>query len=253
LLNDWREGAPSAGTQKSGRRPAVRPDVVVGFLEDDPDQAALVAHWLEEAGYGTRLFRSAGEFRRRQGSEAVDLLLLDWMLPDANGPDIVDWVRFSANSMLPVIFLTARGSEADVVRGLAAGGDDYVIKPARRAELIARVAAALRRNGTDDGSLGTIDVAPFVIDSRRRRVGVAGKDVSLTQREFDLAMFLFRRHGRIVSRDSLLENVWNLSASVSTRTVDTHVSRLRKKLELNGEHGWRLAAIYQHGYRLEQT
>jgi DNA-binding response OmpR family regulator len=92
-----------------------------------------------------------------------------------------------------------------------------------------------------------------VIDSRRRRVGVAGKDVSLTQREFDLAMFLFRRHGRIVSRDSLLENVWNLSASVSTRTVDTHVSRLRKKLELNGEHGWRLAAIYQHGYRLEQT
>ena len=82
---------------------------------------------------------------------------------------------------------------------------------------------------------------------------LSGQDVDLTQREFDLASYLFRRQGRIVSRDALLENVWNLSSAVSTRTVDTHVSRLRKKLELGGEHGWRLAAIYQHGYRLEQV
>lgn len=82
---------------------------------------------------------------------------------------------------------------------------------------------------------------------------LGGKDIGLTQREFDLASFLFRRHGRIVSHDALLENVWNLSAAVSTRTVDTHVSPLRKKLGLNGENGWRLAAIYQHGYRLEQV
>ena len=231
----------------------VDPGYVVGFLEDDPDQAALVAHWLEEAGYATRLFRSAGEFRRRQGSEAIDLLLLDWMLPDASGPEIVDWLRCSANSRLPVIFLTALGREADVVRGLDAGGDDYIVKPARRAELVARVAALLRRQASEAGVLGTIDVAPYTIDSVRRRIGIAGIDVILTQREFDLAVYLFRRHGRIVSRDALLENVWNLSASVSTRTVDTHVSRLRKKLALNGEHGWRLAAIYQHGYRLEQT
>ena len=230
-----------------------RLDLVVGFLEDDPDQAALVAHWLEEAGYAARLFRSAAEFRRRQGSEAIDLLLLDWMLPDASGLDIAEWVRFSSNSRLPIIFLTARGSEADVVRGLQAGGDDYVVKPARRAELIARIAAALRRNGIDGDSLEVNDVAPYAIDFKRRRIAFAGRDVGLTQREFDLATFLFRRHGRIVSRDSLLENVWNLSASVSTRTVDTHVSRLRKKLELSGEHGWRLTAIYQHGYRLEQT
>lgn len=241
------------GARIDGARAMANPGYVVGFLEDDPDQAALVAHWLEEAGYVTRLFRSASEFRRRQGSEAVDLLLLDWMLPDASGPEIVDWVRYSANSKLPVIFLTARGREVDVVRGLEAGGDDYVVKPARRAELLARVAALLRRQATAAGTLGTIDVAPYVIDALRRRIGVAGNDVILTQREFDLAMFLFRRHGRIVSRDALLENVWNLSASVSTRTVDTHVSRLRKKLALNGEHGWRLAAIYQHGYRLEQT
>ncbi|HNR91406.1 MAG TPA: response regulator transcription factor [Dokdonella sp.] len=109
----------------------------------------------------------------------------------------------------------------------------------------------LRRHGGDDGGRDSLDVAPYAIDFKRRRIAFAGNEVELTQREFDLATFLFRRHGRIVSRDALLENVWNLTASVSTRTVDTHVSRLRKKLELNGEHGWRLAAIYQHGYRLE--
>ncbi|MBX3690890.1 response regulator transcription factor [Dokdonella sp.] len=226
-------------------------DHVIGIVEDDPDQAALVSHWLEEAGYAVRLFRSAAEFHRRQGSAAVDLLLLDWMLPDSTGPEIAERVRESANSTLPIIFLTARGAEADIVRGLEVGGDDYLVKPPRRAELLARVSAVLRRHGGDDGGRDSLDVAPYAIDFKRRRIAFAGNEVELTQREFDLATFLFRRHGRIVSRDALLENVWNLTASVSTRTVDTHVSRLRKKLELNGEHGWRLAAIYQHGYRLE--
>lgn len=228
-------------------------DLVVGFLEDDPDQAALIAYWLEQAGYTVRLFRSAAEFRRRQGSEAIDLLLLDWMLPDSSGPDIVEWLRSSANAKLPVIFLTARSSESDMVRGLNAGGDDYVVKPAKRQELLARVAAVLRRHGVDGDNAGLLALPPYHVDSKRRRIAFNESDIELTPREFDLATFLFRRHGRIVSRDSLLENVWNMSSAVSTRTVDTHISRLRKKLELNGEHGWRLSAIYQHGYRLEQT
>ena len=106
-------------------------DLVVGLLEDDADQAAVVAEWLEESGYTVRQFRTAAEFRRRQGSEAVDLLLLDWMLPDIAGIDVIAWIRASANSKLPVIFLTARGAEEDLVRALASGGDDYVVKPAK--------------------------------------------------------------------------------------------------------------------------
>jgi len=225
--------------------------LVVGLLEDDQDMAALVAQWLEEAGYAARLFRTVTEYRRRQGSEAVDLLLLDWMLPDGSGIEVIEAIRSSPNSRLPVVFLTARDSEDDIVRGLASGGDDYVVKPPKRRELIARVNTVLRRHGTDVGTGDTIELAPYSLDGKRRRISVDGREVELTQREFDLASFLFRRQGRIVSRDALLENVWNLSAAVSTRTVDTHVSRLRKKLELSGEHGWRLAAIYQHGYRLE--
>jgi DNA-binding response OmpR family regulator len=228
-------------------------DLVIGFLEDDPDQSDLILEWLESAGYRTRLFQSAAEFRRRQGTEAIDLLLLDWMLPDSNGLDVIEWIRSSANADLPVIFLTARTSEADMVRGLNAGGDDYVVKPAKQQELIARVAAVLRRIAIDGIDSGQYDLPPYRVDTRRRRISYAGKDVDLTPREFELATFLFRRHGRIVGRDSLLENVWNMNATVSTRTVDTHISRLRKKLDLNGEHGWRLAAVYQHGYRLEQT
>lgn len=228
-------------------------DAVIGFLEDDPDQADLILHWLEQAGYRTRLYSSASDFRRHQGSEAIDLLLLDWMLPDASGPEVATWIRASANARLPIIFLTARASEADVVRGLNAGADDYVVKPAKQHELVARVAAVLRRIGLDDGGGGCFDVAPYRVDPNRQRIAFDGRDIELTPREFELAAFLFRRHGRIVSRDALLENVWNMNASVSTRTVDTHVSRLRKKLELNGEHGWRLSAVYQHGYRLEQA
>ena len=97
------------------------------------------------------------------------------------------------------------------------------------------------------------NVPPYEIDTQRRRVTLAGTPIKLTDREFDLAVFVFRRHGRIVSRETLLEQVWKLSSAVTTRTVDTHMSRLRKKLKLNGEHGWRLTAVYQHGYRLEQA
>jgi DNA-binding response OmpR family regulator len=228
-------------------------DLVIGLLEDDADQAALVGQWLEDSGYKVRLFRTAAEFRRRQGTATIDLLLLDWMLPDTAGIDVLGWIRTSANARLPVIFLTARNEEEDLVRALSDGGDDYVVKPAKPRELIARIDALLRRHGINGEHGGEIDLPPYRLDPQRRRVSVNGRDIELTQREFDLASFLFRRQGRIVARDALLENVWNLSAAVSTRTVDTHVSRLRKKLDLNGENGWRLAAIYQHGYRLEQV
>lgn len=228
-------------------------EFVIGFLEDDPDQAELIGLWLEQAGYTHRVFRNATEFRRRLGGEAVDLLLLDWMLPDATGLEVLGWIRSSPNADLPVIFLTARSRDEDIVRGLESGGDDYVVKPPKQGELLARVAAVLRRRGAENENGHELSLPPFSIDLQRRRVSLNGNEIELTQREFDLAAYLFRRQGRIVSRDALLENVWNMSASVSTRTVDTHVSRLRKKLELNGEHGWRLTAVYQHGYRLEQT
>lgn len=224
----------------------------VGCLEDDEEQAELLRLWLEHAGYGCALFNSATDFRRRLGGEAVDLLLLDRNLPDSSGLEVLSFIRQSSNAALPVIFLTVSGDEADIVEGLAAGADDYVVKPPKRGELLARVAAVLRRRGGEAEGGDTLDVPPYKLDTLRRQITLDGEPVELTQREYELASYLFRRQGRIVSRDALLENVWNLAGDVSTRTVDTHISRLRKKLGLSGEHGWRLTAVYQHGYRIEQ-
>jgi two-component system response regulator RegX3 len=149
-----------------------------------------------------------------------------------------------------VIFPTARVREEYIVQGLSSGADDYVSKPAKKAEFRARIAAVLRRHGAEAEKMDTPVLGVYIFDLLRRVASIAGRAVELTNREFDLALYLFRRQGRIVSRNSLLEDVWNLSADVSTRTVDTHISRLRKKLELDDQHGWRLASIYQHGYRL---
>lgn len=227
----------------------------IGCLEDDPEQAGLLRLWLEHAGYRCAVFTRAGEFRKRLGSEAVDLLLLDWNLPDANGLEVLEWIRHSPNADLPVVFLTARSDDSDIVEGLQAGADDYVTKPPKQNELLARVRAVLRRRigGGEAEAQASLSLPPYAVDSQRRRISIAGEEIELTQREYELACYLFRRQGRIVSRDALLENIWNLGPSVSTRTVDTHVSRLRKKLHLSGEHGWRLTAIYQHGYRLEPS
>lgn len=224
----------------------------IGCVEDDPDQTELLRLWLEHAGYGCAVFATASDFRRRLGNEAVDLVLLDRSLPDAKGLDVLAWIRQSPNAKLPVIFLTASGDEADIIEGLAAGADDYVVKPPKQGELLARVAAVLRRRSADAEDAEMLDLPPYRIDGRHRQISISGAPVELTQREYELACYLFRRQGRIVSRDALLENVWNLAGGVSTRTVDTHISRLRKKLGLAGENGWRLTAVYQHGYRIEQ-
>ena len=151
-------------------------EVVIGFLEDDADQAELISLWLERAGYTPRVFRSANEFRRRLGIEAVDLLLLDWMLPDATGLDVLAWIRNSTNAELPVIFLTARSLDEDIVKGLESGGDDYVVKPPKQAELLARVAAVLRRRGVDSEASTDLSIPPYHIDLMRRRVAIEGRD-----------------------------------------------------------------------------
>ena len=225
---------------------------VIGLLEDDEDQSRLIAHWLSDAGYQVRPYPSGAEFRRKQGGASVDLLILDWNLPDESGLTILRSLR-DAGSALPVLFLTARTSEDDIVIGLREGADDYIGTPATQRELLARVGALLRRTHFKKDAAEEEDVEPYRIDLARRRVELSGEEIPLTDREFDLALFLFRRRGRVVSREALLETIWNIRGDVATRTVDTHVSRLRKKLGLGGEHGWRLNAVYQHGYRLERS
>lgn len=227
-------------------------NIVVGVVEDDIVQAELFSAMLVAADMRPEVFKTAQDFRKRSGTESIDVLLLDWNLPGISGIDLLRNLRDELFSQLPIILLTANADERDIVYGLQCGADDYIIKPARPAELIARVRSAYRRRNPDSGS-SLADTQPFEFDLRERVLRRNGVVVETTEREFDLLAYFFRRIDRIVSRQMLLTDVWRLGNNVNTRSIDTFVSRLRKSLGLNGESGWKLEGVYQHGYRLVRT
>ena len=223
--------------------------IVVGLVEDDACQTELFSAMLAAAGMRTQPYASVNDFRRRQGVDSVDVLLLDWQLPGVSGIDLLRSLRQQPGPHLPIILLTANRDERDVVFGLECGADDYIVKPPRPAELAARIRTAYRRRRPASESV-LADTDPFVFDLRARELRLHGQLVRVTEREFDLLAYFFCRAERIVSRQMLLSDVWQIDADVSTRSIDTYVSRVRKSLGLNGESGWKLEGVYQHGYRL---
>jgi len=225
----------------------------IAVLEDDASQAKLVQHWIASQGWICRHFASGQDILRTLLRDTYDLVILDWRVPDLSGEEVLRAVRKSVQEPLPVLFTTGRDREEDIVHALKAGADDYLVKPLRRMEFLARVEALLRRSralGRDTEE--PIEAGEFRIDPHGRTLHRAGRGIELTQKEFEMAMLLFRNVGRLLSRSYLLDTVWGISAEVSTRTVDTHASQLRTKLGLYPESGWRLSAVYQHGYRLER-
>lgn len=225
----------------------------VAILEDDPDQAELTKLWLMNAEHTVECYGDAASFLRAVRHDSFDLYVLDWMLPDLSGIEVLKKLRKSMDDYTSVVIVTAKDEEQSIVRGLEAGADDYLVKPVRRAELVARVAAIRRRAMGHKPEEEALDVSPYSLNVKYKTLSLDGKKIGLTNREFELALFFFRNVGKMVSRDHMLESIWGIeNKSVSTRTVDTHVSRLRKKLKLKEENGWVLSAIYQHGYRLEK-
>jgi DNA-binding response OmpR family regulator len=152
---------------------------------------------------------------------------------------------------VPILFVTVRDSEQDIVFALENGADDYMIKPARQKELTARVHALLRRAYPREDE-SRLSFPPFEIDTKRSEIRRDGTKIELTPKEYDLAVILFRNIGRLMSRGHLQESVWGRSGDLATRTVDTHVSQVRKKLDLRPETGFRVVPVYNYGYRLEQ-
>ncbi|HEX2197814.1 MAG TPA: response regulator transcription factor [Burkholderiales bacterium] len=223
----------------------------IAYLEDDSDQAALVRRWLEGAGHVCHHFDRGHGLQRSLASESFDLYLLDWHLPDVDGLQVLQEIRARA-PVSPVIFITARDRDDDIARVLEAGADDYIAKPVRQGELLGRIGAVARRTGGAAAAAQVIELAPFRLHRGARTVEREGSRIALTDKEYALAEFLFLNAGRLVSRQHLLEAVWGLQAKTATRTVDTHMSRLRSKLGLAGDHGWRLASVHQFGYRLER-
>lgn len=226
--------------------------ISIGILEDDKDQSDLLDLWLAEAGYDVFTSATGPDFVRAAQSRGFDLMVLDWMVPEMDGLEVLEWVRHHIRERVPVVFLTTMGEEEQIVTALEAGADDYVTKPARRQELLARVGALARRSGLMDEQPDTLEVGEFELDRRLSQVKKNSEEVALTGREFELAWVLFSNLSKILSREYLLRHIWNVNTAVHTRTVDTHASRLRSKLGLRPENGWKLSSVYHYGYRLEQ-
>jgi two-component system response regulator RegX3 len=223
----------------------------IAVLEDDPDQLSLLMHWLEEAGHRCVGWSRMDEFINEMGSSHFDALILDWVLPEGSGKHALDWLRQSIGWNVAVLVLTARDDSETVVEALSAGADDYVVKPAREQELLARLTAAVRR--ASPSGVMVLKLGSYEVDVSQNQLLIQGKPVSMTQKEFDLGVYFFQNPGKLLSRDHLLNKIWGINTEVDTRTVDTHVSRLRKKLALDGSLGWQMASVYGYGYRLDRS
>jgi two-component system phosphate regulon response regulator PhoB len=218
-------------------------------VDDEEDLLDLIVHHLGSAGYDVVTATSGAKALADIGRESPALVLLDVGLPDISGTDVLRRLRREQPTrQLPVILVTARQEEVDRVVGFELGADDYVTKPFSPRELVLRVQAVLRRARDLGATVGERLVAgPLEIDVPRHLVSVHGESIPLTALEFRLLLDLARRRGRVQNRDDLLERVWRYPGGVETRTVDTHVKRLREKLGAAGE--W-IETVRGVGYRL---
>jgi two-component system phosphate regulon response regulator PhoB len=217
-------------------------------VDDEPDITALVAYHLARAGYRVSTAASGAEAIRSAKEERPDLVILDLMLPGVSGYDVLAELRSREETRdVGVILLTARREEADRIRGLSLGADDYLTKPFSPQELILRVAAVLRRLQSPAVAAGSaVSAGPLTIHRSAHRVVLNGKELTLTVTEYKLLVTLVERRGRVQTRPQLLETVWDAQPDIQTRTVDMHVQRLRTKL---GEAGDLIETVRGFGYR----
>jgi DNA-binding response OmpR family regulator len=221
------------------------------IVEDDRDIAQLLRHHLGSAGYGVRLFPSSAGVLTEGEKQPPALFLLDIMLPGADGMELCRLIRRSPSlSKLPIVFLSARGSEIDRVSGLEQGGDDYIVKPFSPREVIARIKAVLRRF-EKPLEQGVITMGDVKVDSGAMELTVRDKAVTTTATEFRLLDHFVRNPGRVFTRDQLLDAVWRDTAFVTPRSVDVYVRRIREKIEKDPESPRMLRTVRGAGYRFE--
>ncbi|MBR8383918.1 response regulator transcription factor [Burkholderia cenocepacia] len=233
--------------------------MIVAILEDVEQQAKTLASWLRVSGYETIIRPDGDSFIELLRTQKVDVLLLDWDVPGPNGIEVTRWVRQTFADAMPIIIVTQHDSEEDVVFGLNSGADDFLTKPVRQRELMARVGAQVRRYYPETQDQGALTLGKYKLDPASRRVhvtevsGVEGDSVLLSAREFELAMLLFGNAGRIVSKDFLLTKVWGAVDRKYDASLATYVSKLRNALALRSKNGLVISTVYNYGYRLERT
>ena len=223
--------------------------MMIYIVEDDKNIQEIESFALKNSGYEVRGFEYAKDFYAALDEQIPDLVLLDIMLPDEDGLQILKKLRLNHKTVLvPVIMVTAKTTELDKVKGLDLGADDYLSKPFGVMELLARVRALLRRTQEETPS-AVMTLGDVTLDRESHRVTAGGQEIALTHMEFELLAFLMAHAGKAVTREVLLDDVWGIAYSGDTRTIDVHVRTLRQKL---GDSGRMIATIRNVGYRMDE-
>lgn len=219
-------------------------------VEDEPTIAGIVERYLRRAGYDTRVAADGAQALVSADERRPDLVVLDLMLPEVDGLEVMRRIRARERGRVGFILLTAKGEESDRVIGLRLGADDYLVKPFSPTELVARAEAVLRRiHPAEGGDQEPLAFGALVIDPGARRVTLGGEPAALTQREFDVLLFLARHPGRAFSREQIMDGVWQHGFWSDTSTVTVHVRRLRHKIEEDPARPTRLETVWGVGYR----
>lgn len=219
--------------------------IKLALIEDDAEIREMLLEFLVDKGYQVKAYSRGGDFLLQAGGSHFDAIILDLMLPDIDGYEVARNLRENPETAFtPILMLTARVSEQEVLHGFQSGADDYMRKPFSSRELLARLEVLLRRSGAEDN----LTIGELHLDRSRRSVEYAGREIALTHREFDLLWTLATSSGRVLSRDYLLDIVWGGEVFVTPRTVDVHIRHIREKL---GSGGKLLETLRGVGYRIK--
>lgn len=236
----------------TGLRPPGSTTMRIAVLDDDLLLAEQIKGTLECHHHVCHTYADGTSLLKALRHDTFDLLIVDWHLPDMEGTEVVQTVRDMGGMQLPILFITRRNDERDVVEALSRGADDFMSKPLRMGELVARATALLRRAFPE--SMGArMAFGAYHFDADKRALSVHGQPIELKNREYELALFMFRNAGRLLSRTHLREAVWGDATETPSRSLDTHMSRLRTKLALTEDNGYRISTIYGMGYRLDAS
>ena len=225
----------------------------IAIADDDAGSLAFLENVVIGMGHICAKFGDGERLAAALLRDTFDLVMLDWNMPGKSGLQVVEWMHTTLESPPPVIMLTARTAKRDVTDALNAGADDYICKPEEESVIAARIAAVLRRTHGGATMEKIAEFGGYRLDRMAQTIRHDGADIVLTAKEFELADLLFRNRDRTLSRAYIMETIWRTSADLATRTLDMHISRVRSKLSLKPENGFRIFTVFGYGYRLETT
>jgi DNA-binding response OmpR family regulator len=223
----------------------------VVIADDESDVINFLKAIIEEQGHSVVSFSDGNLLSQALVRETYDLVILDWNIPGKDGLAVLQWMKGAMPERPPVIMMTNRSAKKDISDALNAGADDYITKPEDRSVVAARINAMLRRSAGSGAFDTKATYGKYHLNRIDQTVTINGKSVPLTAKEFELADLFFRSSDRTLSRNYIMETIWRTTAALATRTLDMHISRVRSKLDLQPENGFRIFTVFGYGYRLE--